>query len=54
VTLRPSVKISAESDAGKAHALHAEAHQFCFIANSVNFPVETEPTILPCRPDRPY
>lgn len=42
VTLHPEVKISPESDAAKAQALHAEAHKFCFIANSVNFPVEIE------------
>jgi organic hydroperoxide reductase OsmC/OhrA len=38
-TLRPVVTISAESDAGKALALHDEAHHNCFIANSVKFPV---------------
>lgn len=43
VVLRPHVNIS--GDPGKAHALHAEAHGHCFIARSVNFPVETEPRI---------
>jgi len=28
-----------------ARALHADAHAKCFIANSVRFPVEVEPTI---------
>lgn len=38
VTLRPEVTIAAGGDAGLAEALHARAHHFCFIANSVNFP----------------
>jgi organic hydroperoxide reductase OsmC/OhrA len=45
VTLRPVVKITAESDAKLARALHERAHHECFIANSVNFPVRCEPTI---------
>jgi len=43
--LRPSVTISATSDLARARALHADAHAKCFIANSVRFPVEVEPTI---------
>lgn len=42
VTLRPEVTVTAESDAGLAEVLHAEAHRRCFIANSVNFPVRCE------------
>jgi organic hydroperoxide reductase OsmC/OhrA len=45
VLLRPSVKISGGDDRAKAIALHEEAHRLCFIANSVNFPVETSPEI---------
>jgi organic hydroperoxide reductase OsmC/OhrA len=45
VVLRPAVTISGGSDPAKAQALHAEAHHFCFIARSVNFPVEVEPRI---------
>lgn len=45
VVLKPVVKITADSDPAKARALHAEAHHFCFIARSVNFPVEIEPEI---------
>ena len=45
VELKPAVTISAESDRAKALALHADAHHYCFIANSVNFPVECSPTI---------
>ncbi len=43
VTLRPRVTIAA-GNAAKAEALHAQAHHKCFIANSVNFPVDCEPT----------
>jgi organic hydroperoxide reductase OsmC/OhrA len=39
------VTIAPGSDPEKAKALHHEAHAKCFIANSVNFPVENEPTI---------
>lgn len=45
VLLRPTVTISADSDAGRAAALHHDAHRYCFIANSVNFPVACEPAI---------
>jgi organic hydroperoxide reductase OsmC/OhrA len=46
VVLRPTVTISATSDAAKAQALHADAHHACFIASSVNFPVHCEPRIV--------
>jgi len=42
VTLHPRVVISKGSDVEKAEALHHQAHELCFIANSVNFPVRTE------------
>ena len=45
VELKPVVTISADSDRAKALALHTDAHHYCFIANSVNFPVECSPTI---------
>ena len=45
VELRPVVKISPGDDRARALALHAEAHRYCFIANSVNFPVEVVPEI---------
>jgi organic hydroperoxide reductase OsmC/OhrA len=41
--LRPEVTVAAGSDLAKARELHPEAHAKCFIANSVNFPVEHEP-----------
>jgi len=37
VTLHPHVRIKGSVE--KAEALHARAHDFCYIANSVNFPV---------------
>ncbi len=46
VVLRPRVTISSESDLGRAGELHGDAHAQCFIANSVNFPVDCEPTIV--------
>jgi organic hydroperoxide reductase OsmC/OhrA len=45
VTLRPEVRIAAGGDRAKALALHEEAHRLCFIARSVNFPVEVEPEV---------
>jgi organic hydroperoxide reductase OsmC/OhrA len=44
VTLRPRVTIKA-GDLDKARDLHHEAHRQCFIANSVNFPVDCEPRV---------
>ena len=46
VTLRPEVTIRAGDDAALAAELHDRAHHFCFIANSVNFPVHCEPRIV--------
>jgi organic hydroperoxide reductase OsmC/OhrA len=46
VTLRPKVTITANSDPAKARDLHHAAHEVCFIANSVNFPVDCEPEIV--------
>jgi organic hydroperoxide reductase OsmC/OhrA len=44
--LRPVATIAAGGDAVLAKALHEEAHRLCFIANSVNFPVSIEPTVI--------
>lgn len=41
VTLRPRVTVSS-GERGKAMDLHHQAHKYCFIANSVNFPVTVE------------
>jgi organic hydroperoxide reductase OsmC/OhrA len=44
-TLRPTITVQADADIAKAIRLHHDAHEYCFIANSVNFPVTCEPTI---------
>ena len=45
VTLHPFVTVSEISMINKAKALHNKAHELCFIANSVNFPVRHEAEI---------
>jgi organic hydroperoxide reductase OsmC/OhrA len=45
VTLHPEVTVSPDSDHARALALHEDAHRLCFIARSVNFPVEVIPEI---------
>ncbi|MEZ5850237.1 MAG: OsmC family protein [Hyphomicrobiaceae bacterium] len=45
VVLRPAIKIAPGGDVGRAIALHQAAHEKCFIANSLNFPVTVEPRI---------
>ncbi len=45
VMLRPRVRVADGSDKEKARALHEAAHEKCFIARSVNFPVHCEPVI---------
>jgi organic hydroperoxide reductase OsmC/OhrA len=45
VTLHPRVTISS-GDPEVARALHKDAHAKCFVANSVNFPVECEAEIV--------
>jgi organic hydroperoxide reductase OsmC/OhrA len=44
VTLRPAVTISDPAQVELAQSLHGEASRLCFIAASVNFPVEHEPS----------
>jgi organic hydroperoxide reductase OsmC/OhrA len=45
-TLRPRVTITRDSDAARARELHHAAHEKCYVANSVNFPVACEPEIV--------
>ncbi len=42
VVLRPRVEFEGEVDDATRDRLHHEAHERCFIANSVNCPVEVE------------
>jgi organic hydroperoxide reductase OsmC/OhrA len=46
VMLHPKVTVATGSDVAKAKELHHEAHEKCFIARSVNFPVECEAEII--------
>lgn len=46
VILQPEITIAAESSLEQAKQLHYKAHEFCFIANSVNFPVLCQPLII--------
>lgn len=44
-TLRPRVRWAGEPPGPEAiEAFHHRAHELCFIANSVDFPVEVEPS----------
>jgi len=45
ITLRPKIKIAAGSDLAKAESAHAKANEMCFVANSLNCPVEHVATI---------
>lgn len=45
VLLRPRVTIAAGSDLDLARGLHHDAHAKCYIARSVNFPVQNEPVV---------
>lgn len=45
VVLYPVVTIAADSDTGLAERLHERAHELCFIAASMNFPVRCEPDV---------
>ncbi|MBL8221680.1 MAG: hypothetical protein JNL62_20765 [Bryobacterales bacterium] len=47
VTLRPRMTITDFTRIMDAMDIHDKAHQFCFIARSVKFPVHHEPVIVP-------
>jgi len=53
VTLRPRVLVADEAMLDAAREAHHTAHQWCFIANSVNFPVRYEATITVARAEEP-
>jgi len=46
VTLRPRAAITDPARIADAMALHARAHELCFVARSVNFPVEHQPVVV--------
>ena len=45
VTLQPSVVVQHDEMIDKAIALHQKAHEYCFIANSVNFKLTCDPQV---------
>ena len=45
VVLRPQVTIADARRIEEAIAIHRKAHELCFIARSVNFPVRAEPSL---------
>jgi organic hydroperoxide reductase OsmC/OhrA len=45
VVLRPLVTVADASMTDAAQAAHHQAHEWCFIANSVNFEVRVEPRV---------
>ena len=45
VTLRPQVTVAEASMVDAARRAHDQAHEWCFIANSVNFPVHHDATV---------
>lgn len=46
ITLNPKVVVQDASMIDKANELHKKAHEKCFIANSVNFPIYQNPTCI--------
>jgi organic hydroperoxide reductase OsmC/OhrA len=46
VSLNPVVKVRESSMMERAKQLHHKAHSICYIANSVNFPVDHHPEII--------
>jgi organic hydroperoxide reductase OsmC/OhrA len=46
VVLHPHVTLARGANSDLAQRLHETAHDKCFIANSVNFPVRVEPTFV--------
>jgi organic hydroperoxide reductase OsmC/OhrA len=43
--LRPRVRVADAASVESAKALHHDAHERCFVASSVNFPVRIEPVV---------
>lgn len=50
--LHPEVTVASDSMVGPATRAHRRAHELCFIARSVNFPVHHEPVVA-AAPDGP-
>ncbi len=43
IVLRPAIEFDRDPDPALVSSLHARAHHACYIANSLNCPVEVEP-----------
>jgi organic hydroperoxide reductase OsmC/OhrA len=46
VVLEPKVVVAKREFVDRARALHGAAHEACFIANSMNFPVLHKPSVI--------
>jgi organic hydroperoxide reductase OsmC/OhrA len=46
VMLHPEVTITTPEKMDRAVALHERAHDLCYVASSVNFPVRSDPTVV--------
>jgi len=46
VLLRPQVTVASPDMVETARRIHQDAHEACFIAASVNFPVDIEPVVI--------
>jgi organic hydroperoxide reductase OsmC/OhrA len=46
VVLEPKVVVAKREFVDRARALHGAAHEACFIANSMNFPVLHKPWVI--------
>ena len=53
VVLHPRVVVAEASMIPAAQAAHAQAHEWCFIANSVNFPVRHDAEVSAARAGEP-
>ena len=53
VVLRPIVVVEHEDMVAAAVDAHEQAHRWCFIANSVSFPVRVEPQVSVVRAEGP-
>jgi organic hydroperoxide reductase OsmC/OhrA len=43
IVLRPAIEFDGDPDVQLVSSLHERAHEACYIANSLNCPVEVEP-----------
>jgi organic hydroperoxide reductase OsmC/OhrA len=44
--LHPTAQVIRGADLERARQLHGEVHRYCYIARSVNFPVDCEPSFI--------